>query len=389
MLKSTRTRCMTAIQCSICSFTRDVEVDSDTVYDWHTMLHLQLYQGCWSRLGHGVWLAYNAPSAALPGMLKSTRTRCMTGIQCSICSFTRDVEVDSDTVYDWHTMLHLQLYQGCWRRLGHGVWLPYNAPSAALPGMLKSTRTRCMTGIQCSICSFTRDVEVDSDTVYDWHTMLHLQLYQGCWSRLGHGVWLAYNAPSAALPGMLKATRTRCMTAIQCSICSFTRDVEVDSDTVYDWHTMLHLQLYQGCWSRLGHGVWLAYNAPSAALPGMLKSTRTRCMTGIQCSICSFISRATLANPVCPEWPLCYIVTAAVAVTVCNSSCNSLIHIYRKTEKHWNIWLARKLKSCDIENHGKLSIGCWPSQGLQWSWAWLAFTHCLWSDTDLAGSSYC
>ena len=23
-----------------------------------------------------------------------------------------------------------------------------------------------------------------------------------------------------------------------------TRDVEVDSDTVYDWHTMLHLQLY-------------------------------------------------------------------------------------------------------------------------------------------------
>ena len=23
-----------------------------------------------------------------------------------------------------------------------------------------------------------------------------------------------------------------------------TGDVEVDSDTVYDWHTMLHLQLY-------------------------------------------------------------------------------------------------------------------------------------------------
>ena len=82
----------------------------------------------------------------------------------------------------------------------------------------------------------------------------------------------------------------------------------------------------------------------------------------------------------------------------CSSHCNYLIvtllytflwALYRKTEKHWNIWLASKLKSCDIKNHGKLSIGCWPSQGLQWSWAWLAFTHCLWSDTGLAGSSYC
>ena len=44
-------------------------------------------------------------------------------------------------------------------------------------------------------------------------------------------------------------------------VVGMSRDVEVDSGTVYDWHTM-HL--------------------PSAA-------------------ICSFISRATLGNPVCPE----------------------------------------------------------------------------------------
>ena len=55
--------------------------------------------------------------------------------------------------------------------------------------------------------------------------------------------------------------------------------------------------------------------------PGMLKSTRRRRMTGIQCSICSFISRATLGNPVCPEWPLCYIVTGCNLV--CNFICNS------------------------------------------------------------------
>ena len=47
--------------------------------------------------------------------------------------------------------------------------------------------------------------------------------------------------------------------------------------------------------------------------PEMLKSTRTRCMTGMQCSICSFISRATRGNPVCPESPLCYIVSRPVA----------------------------------------------------------------------------
>ena len=28
------------------------------------------------------------------------------------------------------------------------------------------------------------------------------------------------------------------------SLGRMTKDVEVDSDTVYDWHTVLHLQLY-------------------------------------------------------------------------------------------------------------------------------------------------
>ena len=71
------------------------------------------------------------------------------------------------------------------------------------------------------------------------------------------------------------------------------RDVEVDSDTVYDWHTMLHLQLYfQG-------------HTGESSVPGMTE--------------------------------LCYIVGVTPAVTLsvtlaetfCNSSCNCnyLIHI--------------------------------------------------------------
>ena len=48
-------------------------------------------------------------------------------------------------------------------------------------------------------------------------------------------------------------------------------------------------------------GIFFTLSRRWVGRPGMLKSTRTRCMTGIQCSICSFISRATLGNPVCPE----------------------------------------------------------------------------------------
>ena len=59
-----------------------------------------------------------------------------------------------------------------------------------------------------------------------------------------------------------------------------TRDVEVDSDTVYDWHTMLHLQLYfQG-------------HTGESSVPGMTS---------------------------------CYIVDVTLSVTV--TFCNSLIHI--------------------------------------------------------------
>ena len=44
----------------------------------------------------------------------------------------------------------------------------------------------------------TRDVEVDSDTVYDWHTMLHLQLYfQG-------------HTGESSVPGMTSLLHCRC-----------------------------------------------------------------------------------------------------------------------------------------------------------------------------------
>ena len=51
----------------------------------------------------------------------------------------------------------------------------------------------------------TRDVEVDSDTVYDWHTMLHLQLYfQG-------------HTGESSVPGMTSLLHCRCNSVRNCS----------------------------------------------------------------------------------------------------------------------------------------------------------------------------
>ena len=69
-----------------------------------------------------------------------------------------------------------------------------------------------------------------------------------------------------------------------------TRDVEVDSDTVYDWHTMLHLQLYfQG-------------HTGESSVPGMTSLLHCNC----SCS-----------------WSVTLTITVTVTVT-----------LYRKTEKH-------------------------------------------------------
>ena len=44
---------------------------------------------------------------------------------------TKDVEVDSDTVYDWNTMLHLQLYfQG-------------HTGQSSVPGMTSTVAGKC------------------------------------------------------------------------------------------------------------------------------------------------------------------------------------------------------------------------------------------------------
>ena len=82
-------------------------------------------------------------------------------------------------------------------------------------------------------------------------------------------------------------------------------------------HSVLVLpqNIYKHYTSFVG-GIFFSLSPRWVGWPGMLKSTRTRCMTGIQCSICSFISRATLGNLVCPEWPLCYIVDVTLSVTV-------------------------------------------------------------------------
>ena len=54
---------------------------------------------------------------------------------------TRDVEVDSDTVYDWHTMLHLQLYfQG-------------HTGESSVPGMTSLLHCNCNSNFYCNCSS--------------------------------------------------------------------------------------------------------------------------------------------------------------------------------------------------------------------------------------------
>ena len=45
------------------------------------------------------------------------------------------------------------------------------------PCIMNDIHNTFVGGVFFSLGRMARDVEVDSDTVYDWHTMLHLQLY--------------------------------------------------------------------------------------------------------------------------------------------------------------------------------------------------------------------
>ena len=69
---------------------------------------------------------------------------------------TKDVEVDSDTVYDWYTMLHLQLYfQG-------------HTGESSLPGMTFLLHCNC----SCS-WSVTLTVTVRGNELTDqWHPLV-------------------------------------------------------------------------------------------------------------------------------------------------------------------------------------------------------------------------
>ena len=62
-----------------------------------------------------------------------------------------------------------------------------------------------------------------------------------------------------------------------------TRDVEVDSDTVYDWHTMLHLQLYfQG-------------HTGESSGPGMTSLLHCNCNSKWKCNlVCNYLIHISL-----------------------------------------------------------------------------------------------
>ena len=67
---------------------------------------------------------------------------------------TRDVEVDSDTVYDWHTMLHLQLYfQG-------------HTGESSVPGMTSLLHCNCNSNFYCnSSCNSNFYCNSDSNSL--------------------------------------------------------------------------------------------------------------------------------------------------------------------------------------------------------------------------------
>ena len=70
-----------------------------------------------------------------------------------------------------------------------------------------------------------------------------------------------------------------------------SRDVEVDSDTVYDWHTMLHLQLYfQG-------------HSGKSSVPGMTSLLHCRCSWSVIMASCLLVvNPARASSQVGPDW---------------------------------------------------------------------------------------